>query len=109
VGGKNQECSCLRVFGRDTAKFKARYAWRVGVESSLSQGIRRFDVRRSHDIGLACTHLQRVLIATAMNAVGAVAWLWNEPLDRQKRRAGHFARLAPHPLPHQALISEGVF
>jgi transposase len=56
------------------AAFKAQYALRAGVESSLSQGTRRFDLRRRRYIGLARTHLQQVLNATAMNVVRVVAW-----------------------------------
>jgi transposase len=36
---------------QETEVFKARYALRAGVESSLSQGVRRFDRRRSRSIG----------------------------------------------------------
>jgi transposase len=32
---------------QNTAEFKAQYALRAGVESSLSQGVRRFDLRQS--------------------------------------------------------------
>jgi transposase len=42
---------------QETAEFKAQYALRAGVESTLSQGVRRFDLRRSRYIGLARTHL----------------------------------------------------
>jgi len=92
---------------QETAEFRMQYALRAGVESSLSQGTRRFDVRRSRYIGLARTHLQQILNATAMNVVRVVAWLWGEPLDQRRREPGHFARLAPHPLSRQVLICEG--
>lgn len=36
---------------QETEVFKAQYALRAGVESSLSQGVRRFDLRRSRYIG----------------------------------------------------------
>src|SRR5918992_361645 len=64
---------------QETSEFKAQYALRAGVESSLSQGIRRFDLRRSRYLGLARTHLQQLLNATAMNVVRVIAWLWGEP------------------------------
>ena len=38
---------------QETPEFKEKYALRSGVESSLSQGIRRFDLRQSRYIGLA--------------------------------------------------------
>jgi transposase len=40
---------------QETPQFKAQYALRAGVESSLSQGVRRFDLRRSRYLGLART------------------------------------------------------
>jgi transposase len=43
---------------QETDEFKAQYALRAGVESSISQGVRRFDLRRSRYIGLARTQLQ---------------------------------------------------
>ncbi len=89
---------------QETAEFKAHYALRAGVESSLSQGIRRFTLRQSRYIGLARTHLQQLLNATAMNVVRVIAWLRGEPLGERRRKPGHFARLAPHPLSRQAVI-----
>jgi len=88
---------------QETPAFKAQYALRAGIESSLSQGIRRFDLRRSRYIGLARTHLQQLLTATAMNMVRVIAWLWGEPFGERRRKPGHFARLAPHPLSRQAV------
>jgi transposase len=89
---------------QETAEFKAQYALRAGVESSLSQGIRRFDLRQSRYIGLARTHLQQLLNATAMNVVRVIAWLRGEPLGERRRKPGHFAQLAPHPLSRQAVL-----
>jgi transposase len=89
---------------QETPAFKAQYALRAGVESSLSQGTRRFDLRRSRYTGLARTHLQQLLTATAMNIVRVIAWLRGEPLGERRRQPGHFARLAPHPLSRQAVL-----
>jgi transposase len=89
---------------QETPEFKAQYALRSGVESSLSQGIRRFDLRQSRYIGLARTHLQQLLTATAMNVVRVIAWLWGEPLGERRRQPGHFAQLAPHPLSRQTVL-----
>ena len=77
--------------------FKAQYALRAGVESSISQGVRRFDLRRSRYIGLARTHLQQTINATAMNLVRLADWFRKGKVDQLKRRPGHFARLAPLP------------
>jgi transposase len=87
-----------------TSEFKEKYALRAGVESSLSQGIRRFDLRQSRYFGFARTHLQQLLTATAMNIVRVVAWLREEPLGERRREPGHFARLAPHPLSRQVVL-----
>jgi transposase len=89
---------------QETTAFKAQYALRAGIESSLSQGIRRFDLRQSRYRGLARTHLQQLLNATAMNMVRVIAWLRDEPLGECRRQPGHFARLAPHPLSRQIVL-----
>jgi transposase len=89
---------------QETPAFNAQYALRAGVESSLSQGTRRFALRRSRYIGLARTHLQQLLTATAMNVVRVIAWRWGEPLGERRRQPGQFARLAPHPLSRQRVL-----
>ena len=89
---------------QETVDFKVQYALRAGVESSLSQGVRRFDLRRSRYLGLARTHLQQLLNATTMNVVRVIAWLHNAPLGERRRKPGHFARLAPHPLSRQTVL-----
>jgi len=69
-----------------------QYAQRAGIEGTLSQGVRAFDLRRSRYTGLAKTHLQHILIATAINLVRVVAWLTDpRPL---KRRVVPLAALA---------------
>jgi transposase-like protein len=65
---------------------------------------RRFDLRRSRYIGLARTHLQQLLTATAMNIVRVIAWRWGELLGERRRQPGHLARLAPHPLSRQTVL-----
>ena len=82
---------------QETEEFKAQYALRAGVESSISQGVRRFDLRRSRYIGLARTQLQQTINATAMNLVRLADWFRKGKGDQPKRRPGHFARLAPPP------------
>ena len=78
-----------------TPEFKAQYALRAGVESTISQASRRFDLRRSRYIGLAKTHLQQTIKATAMNLVRIAEWLRKGRSTPPKRPPGHFARLAP--------------
>ena len=82
---------------QETEMFKAQYALRAGVESSISLGVRRFDLRRSRYSGLARTHVQQTINATAMNLVRLADWFRKGKVDQRKRRPGHFARLAPLP------------
>jgi transposase len=89
---------------QETPEFTAQYALRAGVESRLSQGTRYFDLRQSRYLGFACTHLQQLLNATPMNVVRVIAWFWGEPLGERRRKLGHFAQLAPHPLSRQAVL-----
>ena len=76
-----------------TPEFKARYAARAGIEASLSQAVRRCDVRHSRYIGLAKTQVQHILMAVALNLVRLLDWLV-EP-DHRPRRPTAFADLAP--------------
>jgi hypothetical protein len=48
--------------------------------------------------------LQLLLNATVMNVVRVIAWLQGEPLGERRRKPGHFAQLAPHPLSRQAVL-----
>ena len=88
---------------QQTEEFKGQYALRAGVESSLSQGVRRFELRQSRYIGLARTHLQQTLNATAMNLVRVVDWLRRKASDDTKRPPGRFARLAPDPSANEGM------
>jgi len=66
---------------RQTTKaFTKEYAVRSGIEATISQGVRAFDLRRSRYIGLAKTHLQHVSIAAAMNMIRITAWLNGDEL-----------------------------
>ena len=58
-----------------TAEFKEHYADRAGIEGTLSQAVRAFDLRRSRYIGLAKTHLQHILSAVAINVVRVMTWV----------------------------------
>jgi len=74
-----------------TEEFKEAYATRSGIEGTLSQGIRAFEMRRSRYFGQPKTHLQHVLTATAMNIVRASMWLAETPRARTRQSA--FVRL----------------
>jgi transposase len=79
---------------QDTDEFKAKYKKRAGIEGTISQGTRSFDLRRSRYIGLAKTHLQHLATATAMNLTRVAVWLMDGKPKAQTRRSP-FAALAP--------------
>jgi IS5 family transposase len=54
------------------------------VEGTISQAVRGHGQRRSRYIGLAKTHLQSALAATAINLVRLDAWLTGTPLGRTR-------------------------
>ena len=83
--------NAARVRMEDPA-WKRRYRVRAGIESTLSQGVRAFGMRRSRYIGLAKTGLQQVCTAAAMNVSRIVNWLDGRP--RAKTRVTRFAALA---------------
>jgi hypothetical protein len=58
---------------------KEHYALRAGVEGTMAQTSSRCDVHRARYRGLARTHLQHVLTATALNLVRTDAWLSGIP------------------------------
>lgn len=76
---------------QETPDFKACYDKRAGIEGTISQTVSALDMRRSRYIGLAKTHLQHVLTATAINLLRAVAWL--EEIPFAKTRRSSFAAL----------------
>jgi transposase len=78
---------------QDTDPFKQTYKKRAGVEGTISQGTRSFDLRRSRYIGLAKTHLQHVAIAAAMNF--SRVWAWLEQRLKAQTRRSKFLALAP--------------
>jgi transposase len=55
--------------------FWAAYRPRAGVEATMSQGVRSFELRRSRYRGLDKTQLHCVLVAVAINLTRAAAWL----------------------------------
>ncbi|MDD3828557.1 MAG: transposase, partial [Anaerolineae bacterium] len=73
-------------------EFRERYNCRAGVEGTISQGTRSFELRRTRYRGLAKTYLQDLLTAGAMNVTRAVSWLHENP--KAKTRRSRFQRLA---------------
>ena len=76
-------------------EFWELYKLRAGIEGTISQGVRRCDLRQARYRGAAKTHLQNVLVATALNLVRVIAWLMETPLATTRR--SRFAALAPTP------------
>lgn len=74
-----------------SSEFKQEYALRAGVEATISQGIRGFDLRRSRYFGAAKTHLQHIAIAAAINISRLFAW-WQE-IPVVHKRPSRFAAL----------------
>jgi len=79
---------------QQTDEFKTRYKKRAGIEGTISQGTRSFDLRHSRYIGLAKTHLQHLAIAAAMNLTRVAAW-WQNGEDTPPLYRSPFAKLAP--------------
>lgn len=80
---------------QQTDPFWELYRLRAGVESTFSQGVRTYDLRRSRYIGLAKTHLQHIATAAAMNLARLAAWLTDAP--KASTRHSRFAALALNP------------
>ncbi len=81
-----------RRSGEKTEEYtKAEYARRAGIEGTISQGVRAFGLRRAKYVGLAKTHLQHVLAATAINFTRINNWILDIPLE--KSRISAFERL----------------
>ena len=80
-----------------TPEFKTLYRLRAGIEGTLSQAVRAFDLRHSRYIGLPKTHLQHILTAIAINLFRLVAW-WNGDRPAQTQRAPRalYAHLSRH-------------
>jgi len=76
-----------------TDAFKEVYGDRAGIEGTISQGVRRCDLRRTRYIGLAKTRLMHFLVVAALNFIRVAAWLAEEAQACTRRSA--FARLAP--------------
>ena len=78
---------------QETDEFKSRYKRRAGIEGAISQAVRGFDLRRSRYIGQKKTHLQNIMIASAMNLSRIASWLAEVP--RAQTRRTRFATLVP--------------
>ena len=76
-----------------TQAFWDSYAIRSGVEGTIGLAADKLGIRRSRYCGLAKTHLQNILVATAINVKRILNWMAEIP--RSLTRVSHFAALAP--------------
>jgi transposase len=74
-----------------TPDFKAKYAKRAGIEGTISQGVRGFDLRHARYRGLTKTRLQHQFVGASLNLVRMGAWLMETPLAQT--RSSVFARV----------------
>lgn len=75
-----------------TKEFKEQYSLRSGIEGTISQGVRGFNLRQCRYLGLAKTRWQHILTAAAINLERRYAWLEEIPLA--KTRISHFQKIA---------------
>ncbi|NTV99737.1 MAG: transposase [Oscillochloris sp.] len=76
---------------QQTPDVKRAYAKRAGVEGTMSQSVRRCDVRHARYVGVPKTRLQHLATASALNLLRLADWLDETP--RAKTRRSAFARL----------------
>jgi hypothetical protein len=88
---EQQEILACQRAEQQTAQWKARYDIRAGIEGTISQAVRRTQLRRTPYRGQAKTHLASILSATAINLIRADAWLNATPLG--VTRVSHLAGL----------------
>jgi transposase len=67
------------------AEYKELYKLRSGSEANLSQAVRRSGLRRSRYVGLRKTHLQNIVIATAINLIRLLNWLAGSAIGKARR------------------------
>ena len=75
-----------------TAEGRQLYAQRQGIESTMSQAVRAFGLRRTRYRGLVKTGLQHVATAAAINLDRIAAWFGGRPIA--PTRVSRFAALA---------------
>lgn len=77
---------------QETVEFKKAYRQRAGVEGTISQGIRAFELRKARYSGLAKVKVQHLATAAAINLKRYFAWLTDAVVPRP---IAPFAALAP--------------
>lgn len=74
-----------------TTEYQDEYALRAGIEGTLSEGIRGHGLRHARYIGMAKTHLQHLLTATAINIKRIFNYL--SGTSQETTRTSQFVRL----------------
>lgn len=82
---QHQALRAQHIYERSHLTRKQKYARRAGIEGTISQGVRGFDLRRSRSIGLAKTRLQHLFVAASLNMIRMGAWLMEKPLAQTRR------------------------
>lgn len=77
---------------QQTQEFKDAYQQRAGIEGTVSQSVRRMDIRHARYIGQPKVRLQHIFTAIALNFARVFDWLDERP--RAKTRTSRFAALA---------------
>jgi transposase len=80
---------------QNSPAFWEKYAQRCGIEGTISQAVRGYELRFARYIGLAKTNLQMTATAAAINLHRLFDWWQHRP--RAKTRISAFAKLAPSP------------
>ena len=78
---------------QSTPEWKEQYNKRAGIEGTLSQAVRVFELRKTRYVGLAKTRLQHILTASVINIIRMMNWLGGIP--HVETQPAHFAALAP--------------
>lgn len=76
---------------QQSPEWQAQYRKRAGVEGTISQTVRRCGGRQSRYRGEAKTHLQQILIGSAINLIRVDEWLLGN--ERATTRTSQFAQL----------------
>ena len=72
---------------QESEEFRQEYQQRAGVEGTISQGVRAFELRKTRYRGLAKTRLQHFATATAMNIARLGAWWAGVPREKTRESA----------------------
>ena len=78
---------------RNDPDWKRRYNRRAGIEGTISQGVRGFELRHCQYTGLTKTRVQHILTACAMNAARIADWHEHDNHPKPARPATHLKKL----------------